>query len=161
MFYRPISPGEVRSVVVTPSKRGSMRRILRSLSRLSQGGPRGREEQGPDEPRILAGGSGERAISVGDLRHAFRRGSGQERQAFPVSASLDLPELQRRAEAWIAGDPDETTRAELATILAQSDENGLAERFAMPLRFGTAGMRGLIGAGPGRMNRAVVIRTSY
>jgi phosphomannomutase len=77
-----------------------------------------------------------------------------------VSTPLDLAELRRRAEAWIAGDPDETTRSELADVLARGDESELIERFAVPLAFGTAGMRGRLGAGPGRMNRTVVIRTT-
>jgi phosphomannomutase len=65
-----------------------------------------------------------------------------------------------RAEAWIAEDPDPQTRAELVALLARSDEAGLRDRFGHPLEFGTAGLRGQLGAGPARMNRAVVRRTS-
>ena len=36
----------------------------------------------------------------------------------------------------------------------------LADRFAGMLQFGTAGLRGIVGAGPNRMNRAVVIRAA-
>lgn len=78
-----------------------------------------------------------------------------------MSAGTDLPELRRRAAAWIAGDPDPATRAELAEIVARDDAHELGERLLTPLEFGTAGMRGLIGAGPGRINRAVVMRTTY
>jgi len=68
----------------------------------------------------------------------------------------------RRAAAreWIAGDPDPATRAELQGLLDRGDEAALADRMAGSLAFGTAGIRGEVGAGPNRMNRAVVIRTT-
>jgi len=68
----------------------------------------------------------------------------------------------RREEvaAWIAADPDPTTRAELRALLERGDEEALAERFARPLGFGTAGLRGPVGAGPARMNRLVVRRAA-
>ncbi len=66
-----------------------------------------------------------------------------------------------RVRAFIAGDVDPSTRAELTTLVEAGDRAALAERFAGPLEFGTAGLRGLIGAGESRMNRAVVIRATY
>ncbi|MGE0712846.1 MAG: phospho-sugar mutase [Planctomycetota bacterium] len=69
--------------------------------------------------------------------------------------------LRARVRAWIEQDPDPTTQAELEALLASGDEAELRERFAGPLEFGTAGLRGLLGAGETRMNRAVVIRTSH
>lgn len=69
-------------------------------------------------------------------------------------------DLVAQAEAWIAEDPDPQTRAELAAVLERSDEAGLRDRFSHPLEFGTAGLRGQLGAGPARMNQAVVRRTS-
>ncbi|GGI05536.1 phospho-sugar mutase [Egicoccus halophilus] len=71
-----------------------------------------------------------------------------------------LADLQARATAWIAGDPDETTRAELQSLVDAGDEAELQERVGVPLEFGTAGLRGVVGAGTNRMNRAVVRRTS-
>jgi phosphomannomutase len=73
---------------------------------------------------------------------------------------MDRAELARAARSWIEGDPDAETRAELAALVAAGDYAELAERFARPLEFGTAGLRGIVGAGPARMNRAVVIRTT-
>ncbi len=74
-------------------------------------------------------------------------------------------DLFRAAERWIETDPDPDTQAELRRVLDQARTDpkaraDLAERFAGPLEFGTAGLRGLIGAGETRMNRAVVLRTT-
>ncbi|MEU6156973.1 phospho-sugar mutase [Streptomyces sp. NPDC047130] len=68
--------------------------------------------------------------------------------------------LIARAQAWLAEDPDPDTRAELSALLEAGDEAALAERFAGTLQFGTAGLRGELGAGPMRMNRSVVIRAA-
>ena len=68
--------------------------------------------------------------------------------------------LLERAQAWRAADPDPTTQDELGALIEGGDTAALRARFAGPLRFGTAGLRGVIGAGESRMNRAVVIRTS-
>ncbi len=69
-------------------------------------------------------------------------------------------ELRAAVRAWQADDPDPTTRDELDGLLAEGDAAGLAERFAGTLQFGTAGLRGLLGAGPNRMNRKVVLRAT-
>ena len=72
-------------------------------------------------------------------------------------------DLRERAEAWMAADPDERDRAELASLLADPSPEAAAEledRFARRLQFGTAGLRGAVGAGPGRMNVATVIATT-
>ena len=75
--------------------------------------------------------------------------------------------LLDRARAWAAEDPDDHTRAELEVLVraAESDPEGaaaadLAQRFAGTLEFGTAGLRGALGAGPMRMNRVVVTRAA-
>jgi len=60
-------------------------------------------------------------------------------------------------EEWIAHDPDPATAAELAAC--SPDE--LAARFARPLTFGTAGLRGPMRGGPDAMNVAVVSRATW
>jgi phosphomannomutase len=79
-----------------------------------------------------------------------------------TSAATDV--RLERARAWMAEDPDDTTRAELEQIVADVEAGGdsadLADRFAGTLEFGTAGLRGALGAGPNRMNRVVVIRAA-
>jgi phosphomannomutase len=72
-------------------------------------------------------------------------------------------DILERAQAWLDHDPDRNTREELRLLLASADPAArvdLVERFVGPLEFGTAGLRGLIGAGESRMNRAVILRTS-
>lgn len=69
-------------------------------------------------------------------------------------------DLRRQAEAWRDEDPDPTTKAELDALLTRGDEPELRDRFAGMLEFGTAGLRGLLGAGPNRMNRSVVLRAT-
>ena len=73
---------------------------------------------------------------------------------------------REEVEAWIADDPAEKTKAELQELLdkalagdADADAE-LADRFSGQLTFGTAGLRGHIGAGPNRMNRSVVIKAA-
>ncbi len=62
---------------------------------------------------------------------------------------------RRRAEQWLTADPDPDTAAELEALLC-GDAVDLEHRFAGRLTFGTAGMRGPMGAGPLRMNRVLV-----
>jgi phosphomannomutase len=73
--------------------------------------------------------------------------------------------LRSQVEAWIREDPDPGDQAELRALLAAGEQRGepgrtavagLTDRFAGRLQFGTAGLRGQVGAGPNRMNRAVV-----
>lgn len=75
-----------------------------------------------------------------------------------------MTDLLERARAWIADDPDAATRAELERVIAGVEAGGdpadLADRFDGTLAFGTAGLRGALGAGPNRMNRVVVQRAA-
>jgi phosphomannomutase len=79
---------------------------------------------------------------------------------------LDADALLARARAWRDDDPDPATVAELDALLAAAAHGDgaasadLADRFAGTLQFGTAGLRGALGAGPNRMNRVVVIRAA-
>ncbi|MFI6178629.1 phospho-sugar mutase [Nonomuraea sp. NPDC051191] len=69
-------------------------------------------------------------------------------------------DLLRRARQWLAQDPDPDTRAELSGLLEDDDLPALRERFQAKLEFGTAGLRGELGAGPNRMNRVTVMRAA-
>jgi phosphomannomutase len=72
-------------------------------------------------------------------------------------------DLTARARAWADEDPDPDTRAELEALIAADDDASraeLADRFDGTLEFGTAGLRGELGAGPNRMNRVVVLRAA-
>ena len=68
--------------------------------------------------------------------------------------------LQEEVSAWIADDPDPVTAAHLQELLEAGDEEALKPLFSGFLQFGTAGLRGPIGAGPSCMNRAVVGRAA-
>ena len=70
------------------------------------------------------------------------------------------------ARAWLAQDPDEVTRAELAALIRDAEAGDAAaaadlhDRFGARLAFGTAGLRGRLGAGSNRMNRVLVAQAA-
>lgn len=72
-----------------------------------------------------------------------------------------------KARAFASEDPDPETRAELQELIARAGRGDgaagaeLLDRFAAPLAFGTAGLRGRVEAGLARMNRVVVMRASH
>ncbi len=72
-----------------------------------------------------------------------------------------MTDLIERARAWTDGDPDPETRARLEELAANGDLPALERHMEGVLTFGTAGIRGEVGAGPAMMNRAVVIRTTF
>jgi phosphomannomutase len=71
-------------------------------------------------------------------------------------------ELRKAVGTWIANDPDPRDQEELRALHDRAEHGDdaaaveLRDRFAGRLTFGTAGLRGAVGAGPNRMNRAVV-----
>ncbi|MGB3185539.1 MAG: phospho-sugar mutase [Ornithinimicrobium sp.] len=95
-----------------------------------------------------------------------------------------MSELTERARDWASHDPDPATRQELLEVIGRAEsgnaasdstesgnagsedagsenaEADLASRFAGPLTFGTAGLRGRVAAGQSRMNVAVVTRAT-
>ena len=74
----------------------------------------------------------------------------------------DVAQLRAQAEAWLADDPDPAGRDELRDLIAGLPGTAaeLRDRFAGPLTFGTAGLRGRLRAGPNGMNLAVVTRAA-
>jgi len=74
--------------------------------------------------------------------------------------------LTSRVRAWVDDDPDPATAQELRNLLDAAEHGDraavadLEDRFAGMLEFGTAGLRGALGGGPNRMNRAVVQRAA-
>jgi phosphomannomutase len=62
--------------------------------------------------------------------------------------------------AWLDKDTDPAAKAELAELVENERFDELEERFRAPLAFGTAGLRGLVGAGTARMNAVVVERVT-
>ena len=69
-----------------------------------------------------------------------------------------MDSLRATAQRWLADDPDPSSRDELRALIDALPESAgeLADRFAGPLTFGTAGLRGPMRAGPQGMNLAVV-----
>ncbi|MEU7931061.1 phospho-sugar mutase [Micromonospora echinofusca] len=76
--------------------------------------------------------------------------------------TTDIDDIRERARRWLDDDPDPASREELRAVLDRLPASApeLADRFAGPLTFGTAGLRGPLRAGPNGMNLAVVTQAA-
>jgi phosphoglucomutase len=62
-------------------------------------------------------------------------------------------EIKDKIKIWTGDEYDEETRNEINALVENNDEKELTDRFFMDLKFGTGGLRGVIGAGSNRMNK--------
>ncbi|MFI7575131.1 phospho-sugar mutase [Micromonospora sp. NPDC049497] len=76
--------------------------------------------------------------------------------------TTDIDDIREQARRWVEDDPDPASREELRAVLDRLPASApeLADRFAGPLTFGTAGLRGPLRAGPNGMNLAVVTQAA-
>ncbi|MGW0506948.1 phospho-sugar mutase [Micromonospora sp. NPDC003241] len=79
-----------------------------------------------------------------------------------AAETTDIDTIREQAQRWLADDPDPADQAELRAVLDRLPDSAaeLADRFAGPLTFGTAGLRGPLRAGPNGMNLAVVTQAA-
>jgi len=77
-----------------------------------------------------------------------------------IGSLAPVTDILEAARAWIAGDPDPETSAALQRMIDSGDVSALERAMGERLSFGTAGIRGEVGPGSNRMNRAVVIKTT-
>ena len=68
--------------------------------------------------------------------------------------------MMEKVTQWLQRDPDPRTREELQDLIDKKMDDELKDRFGCRLAFGTAGLRGTVGAGPNRMNRLVIQETA-
>jgi phosphoglucomutase len=69
-----------------------------------------------------------------------------------ILGQLD-PVVFGRVNSWMNGDYDETTKAEIQTLIETNNITELTDAFYRDLEFGTGGMRGIMGAGSNRVNK--------
>lgn len=106
------------------------------------------------------------ARSLGPADAAERPDPTEPTKATKATGQATIAELLDRVRAWVAIDPDPETRAEAERLLGRAEAGDLAatdclrDAFQGRLRFGTAGLRAEMGAGPRRMNRVVVSQSS-
>lgn len=63
-----------------------------------------------------------------------------------------LTDVNRKAQQWLDGSYDETTKKEIRELMAKDDKTELIDAFYRDLEFGTGGLRGIMGVGSNRMN---------
>lgn len=68
--------------------------------------------------------------------------------------------MDNKISQWLEKDPDPISRQELQQLIDSSNQDELNRRFSGRLEFGTAGLRGVVGAGPAMMNALVIRQTS-
>nr|XP_045590179.1 phosphoglucomutase-2-like [Procambarus clarkii] len=68
--------------------------------------------------------------------------------------------LDQRAQEWLEWDQNDKTREEIVELISNGDVAALQKLLLNRLLFGTAGLRGRMGAGYAQMNDLVVIQTS-
>ena len=71
-----------------------------------------------------------------------------------------MTSLLDQAKAWLAQDPDPITRKQLEDLVSSGNETELLKAFEPRIAFGTAGLRGELGAGSARMNRVLVAQAA-
>ncbi len=76
-----------------------------------------------------------------------------------MTETLSGDQARDIAKEWLECEPDLKNREEIEALLA-GPESELIQRFTGHLEFGTAGLRGPLGAGPQRMNRPLVQMTA-
>lgn len=67
-----------------------------------------------------------------------------------------LQDVTAKANAWLTGNFDSETKAEVKSLLDNPDKTPLIDAFYQNLEFGTGGLRGIMGVGTNRMNKYVV-----
>ena len=69
-------------------------------------------------------------------------------------------QFQEAAQQWVRWDPNSETRSEIEELLQSGDAEALEKKFSQRIEFGTAGLRGVMAAGPLCMNDLVVIQST-
>lgn len=157
------SPGTltVRPIQVAPTRQRDDPGAVSCIGRLMPG-----QDTRPQPGKTHPGNNRTRGAMTDELVGRPLDGGGRNSTPETVSMKEEMQGALEQAWAWIADDPDPTTREQLTALIAkvESGDPGaldeLLESFAGTLEFGTAGLRGELAAGPNRMNRVNVIKAA-